>query len=115
MKLLNGKFYDKEGNEVKPEFGNKEQIRLIEEAQRTLDELRGDGVVVDPEITTITKVSVDFKCICGQTVYFRDKEFDDDCAFPQEEMAGEKTSCRSCKRNYLLAVNDGDLVVKLTK
>ena len=52
MRLIEGKFY--EGDRVIPlEFGNKEQIKLINEAKRTMDELTGDGMVVDPDMETI--------------------------------------------------------------
>lgn len=114
MILIDGKFY--EGDQLVPlEFGNKEQIRLIQEQKNRLEALEGDGLQVDPEIERVTKVSVDFKCICGQTVWFHEKECDDDIDFLEEEMVGEKTSCRKCQRKYIIVINDGDLYVKINK
>jgi len=96
MRLIEGKFY--EGDKVIPlEFGNKEQIRIIAEQQRIVDELNGDGLVVDPDIEEVIKVSVSTKCLCGGGVYFQDREIgsDDDAI---EEMQGDIASCHKCKK-----------------
>ena len=111
MRLIEGKFY--EGDRVIPiEFGNKEQIKLINEAKRTMDELTGDGMVVYPDIEEVVKVSVSIKCVCGGGVYFHDREIgnDDDVI---EEMQGNIASCGKCRKKYVLDVFGGDLVVKL--
>ena len=111
MKLIDGKFY--EGDKVIPlEFGNKDQIKIMEEARRTMCDLSGDGLVVDPDIEEIMKVSVSIKCLCGYNVHFNEREiagFDD----AKEELKGDAASCRKCGKKYILDIFDGDLVVKL--
>lgn len=112
MTLKDGKFY--EGGQVVPlEFGNKEQIRLTNEAKQHIEDLKGDGLLVEVEIETTYTAKVNFKCTCGQTVWL-ETELDDENH--SKDLVGEITSCRHCKAKYELDENeDGDTVVKFRK
>jgi redox-regulated HSP33 family molecular chaperone len=110
MKLIEGKFFEN-GIEIKPEFGNKEQIALIQSHERLAIELK-NGLVVDPEFTVVTNASLRFNCLCGKEIYssLRDlDEFETDEAF-----IGQREKCSKCNRKYEFSKSeDGDLIVKL--
>lgn len=109
MTLRNGKFY--EGDQVVPlEFGNKEQIRLMNEAKEVIEALKGDGLEVDVCVKTQYTAEADFKCTCGQTVWF-EVEMDDEDDF--DDLNGEETSCPKCKARYKLEYDSGQTLVKL--
>lgn len=114
MKLINGKFYEG-GKEVPLEFGNKEQIRLLNQVNEKIEELKGDGLFVDVDEIPMVKVSIDFDCVCGVALDFGEAEFDKidyDRMNILDHFNGKKTTCRKCKRKYILQKSDGDLVVK---
>jgi predicted nucleic acid-binding Zn ribbon protein len=88
MTLRDGKFYN--GGQVVPlEFGNKEQIRLIQEAEKALTALSGDGLIVEPNIEEEITYSASyyFKCVCGNRVE-------------------NHSTCRQCKRTYTVVYAD---------
>lgn len=60
MTLRNGKFYDADGQMVPLEFGNKEQIQLLNLASA----LNGDGVCLDM-LGTVEACQFNFRCLCG--------------------------------------------------
>lgn len=109
MTLKNGKFYDTNGVQVPLEFGNKEQINLINRAQKKVDALNGEGDLVD--IRTTNTYEVFYKCICGSGMleFTVDHHGDDeDC------LIGLSDECRWCQREYILQENEsGDIVIKL--
>lgn len=109
LQLIDGKFF--RGNEeVKLEFGNKEQIALIHEAQRRVEALKGDGLIVEPEFEIVYKSTITFKCICGQSVW---KEDDD---APNENHISSlvgKCKCMKCHKIYQVKEEDGELIVTL--
>lgn len=112
MILRDGKFY--EGNVLVPlEFGNKEQIRLMNEAKEHIEALKGDGLEVDVQIETKYFANIDLKCLCGQTVWFNDIELDDDDKL--DDLDGECTSCPKCKKRYELSYDSGQTLVKLVR
>lgn len=112
LELRNGKFF--RGNEPVPlEFGNPEQIRLMNQQIREKQELEAEGILVEPNFTVTIEADIQFKCECGSWVYITvepDDEDDIDC------FVGETKSCRSCKRNYEVRKDDvGELRVKPKK
>lgn len=60
MTLIKGKFYQ-DGKCVPIEFGNKEQIQLLEKAEA----LNGDGVVL-AIVELPGGISTYFHCLCGE-------------------------------------------------
>lgn len=113
MKLINGKFY--EGDKLVPlEFGNKEQIHLIREAEKLSNLLNGNGLTVDPEIETTITANVNFRCICGKLVHFYERELTKE-RDAHKELKGEICKCNNCQRKYVLDIYDKELVVKIRK
>lgn len=66
MRLIKGKFYDNVGNVVPLEFGNKDQIRLIEERRA----LEGGGITLCAHAVNEKLLAFSFRCPCGQIVSF---------------------------------------------
>lgn len=81
MNFKNGKFYNEAGNVVPVEFGNKEQLKIIEKVK----ELR-DGVLCIGPIT----------CLCGEE---NKTAFEADLIF----------SCPSCKQRYKFFYYDDEI------
>lgn len=112
LELRGGKFF--RGNDPVPlEFGNLEQIRLMNEQIRERHELETEGIPVDPTFTVTIEAEIQFKCECGSWVYVTvepDDEDDIDC------FVGETRTCRGCKKNYEVRKDDeGELRVKPKK
>lgn len=97
MTLRNGKFY--RGDELIPiEHGNKEQIEILETANRYADE----GLV--PEIRIQQIVSLEFRCLCGALNEFQTEPFDIDDN-PEVAVPGQINHCHYCDLEYV-AFND---------
>lgn len=114
LEIKNGKFY-RDGLVEPIQFGNRDQIKLMQQHLKDYEELIGDGVLIDYEIEEITtyKATMDYKCSCGKYVSFREEDLDDENDTP--DFVGESASCR-CGRKYEIAKNeDKDLVIKLIK
>jgi len=60
LKLIDGKFF-RNGEEVKAEFGNREQIALLEKMNKLKDEKSVVGVISSTETTTYQPI-VKFTC-----------------------------------------------------
>ena len=60
IEIRDGKFY-KDGVEVKPTFGDTEQIRVLKEAERKAKEKKVDAKLISEEVATYYAV-VKFKC-----------------------------------------------------
>ena len=74
LKLIDGKFY-RDGNEVKAEFGNQEQIRLLKKANEMKEGGKTIGKITSTETTTYQPI-VTFHCpACNEKVRIED-EFD---------------------------------------
>jgi hypothetical protein len=103
LELVDGKFY-RDGVPEPLEFGNKEQIKLMNQAKETLESLMGDGLVVEPDFEITVTGVIRFKCPCGQHVYFEtDGEDELQCDFE-----GLESKCRKCQREYEVVMNDDD-------
>lgn len=81
MTYKNGKFYNEEGSIVPLEFGNTEQIKIIEKVK----ELR-DGVLCIGPVT----------CLCGEE---NTTAFQDDLTF----------GCASCRQRYKFFYYDDEI------
>lgn len=112
LKLLNGKFYDN-GNIVPLEFGNLEQIKLIQAEIKRLEELEAaeeEGIPVEPyctEVTTIYEVNVDHTCTCKNTVWFsyeiKDADDENDAVETYVKTIDSKTKkCSKCSTQWEL-------------
>lgn len=110
MILKNGKFYDKNGAVVPLEFGNKEQINLIQEKDRQITKLKTDGE--DVEVEKETTYTVSYKCVCGYGVEFTAEGAPDD----DEILDGEEVACFKCKTKYILKGDRyGNYIIKIKK
>ena len=83
LKLIDGKFF-RNGEEVKPEFGNRVQIALLEKAKKLQDEKTVVGVISSTETTTYQPI-VKFTCPFCQTLNTVDdfdtvEDFEPDCS-----------------------------------
>lgn len=110
LTLRNGKFY--RGNEIVPlEFGNKEQIKLIEQAYKRMSEFRSeDGGEVDVTVETKYEAYLRFQCACGSYVS-ECNDIDDEDDY--RELTGD-IQCRNCKQTYSLFLREtGELAAKL--
>lgn len=104
LTLKNGKFY-RDGEVVKPEFGNKEQIALMEQWRKELEK----GLLVTPNIEekTIYNLSVSWECLCGRVNEtkdyneYEDWEPDDDDI---KDLIGDEVCCENCGKEYELHV-----------
>jgi hypothetical protein len=108
--LRNGKFYDGD-KEVPPEFGNKEQIKIIREQERLVEDLKGEGLEIEIEAEEKWTLSAHFKCICGKTLFMEDDNCDD--VVDINGLLIDRR-CVHCKRIYTINAGDpGELIVKL--
>jgi hypothetical protein len=103
MTLRQGKFYN--GDTLVPlEFGNKEQIALLQR----VDYLREEGEFLDLDFDIsksghkIIGASYGLECVCGSMVKFKDREF---------EVKG-KQKC-SCGLKYEARTEDGLFIAYL--
>jgi hypothetical protein len=104
LKLLNGKFYDN-GNIVPLEFGNWEQIRLIQAEVRRLEELEAaeeEGIPVEPycnNIRTIYEIDVDHRCICKNVIWFSQEteDADDEDDAVEQYIKHTESKTKKCK------------------
>jgi hypothetical protein len=92
MTLKNGTFY-KDGVKVPIEFGNKEQIALLEESQ----ELMGDGVLARiDESGDDDHTALEYQCICG-TWFRRDYDLN-----TWNDLQHDTFICTGCGLHYVL-------------
>ena len=107
MELIDGKFY-RGSEEIKPEFGNKEQIALMHETERRIKALNDDGLIVRPALEIIYRYEIEFKCVCGQSVWKEDESEDR----KDIDLTGE-CKCQRCNKRYKVSKENGDMIVKL--
>ena len=105
MQLINGKFYVN-GMEVPVEIGNKEQIALLKERQKLMEEGAKIDITTD-EVITHTIAAI-FKCpSCGKTNYIDDDSeyhFDDSDI---KDLLESESSCKHCGQDFELIARDG--------
>src|SRR5688572_7928936 len=106
LELINGKFLQ-DGQPVPLRFGDKDQIQLMNDRLKWIEQMK-NGYVVEPDYETIVKGEIRFKCECGCYVYWED-EGDDESDIKFE---GVQSTCHKCKSKYEVGSNDdGDYVV----
>jgi len=107
MTLINGRFYVN-GMEVPVEIGNKEQIALLKERQKTMVEGVDVNVSVD-EVRTYT-IRLTFHCpSCGRHNLYEDDGYEDE-EFAEDGVEGFLNldpECRYCKQQFNLGIRDG--------
>ena len=116
VELVNGKFINILGKEVKPVFGDRDQIEAIRRYEKTYADLEGDGVQIDDiDVETEYTVIASFRCPCGRELQFRAETEDEDEATDLTVLDRAIKSCYKCKTDYSLKVIDGELFVKKVK
>jgi len=107
-----GKHLYLNGEKVRLEFGNEEQIRFLKRHAELKEKFGGDGLELDVEVTTSTIISTSFGCICGEGWAYVDVDGDEDS--DESEIIGLSTSCHKCGQKYDITENEqGDIVAKL--
>ena len=98
LKIIDGKFY-RDGVEVKPEFGNREQIKLLQD----IEKLKNDKAilaVIDSEEITLYKPSLRFKCPSCNKNNFQDdydpEEYEVECDFFEHDTI----NCDHCTAEF---------------
>lgn len=110
MTIRDGKFY-KGDQPVSLEFGNWEQIVLMEKATKAYKALTGPGIGVSVEYEKrgVTGTAY-FNCLCGFTIT-RERDVDEEGDI--EPLCGHVT-CSRCKNLYELSEgDDNNLIAKL--
>lgn len=98
LTLKKGKFYQ-DGQLVPLEFGNKEQIELMEKENRIECAFLDKKNHVNVEIGKVFTANAEFKCSCGVTVYFEaDSKYDEWSA--KAELEGSESKCHRCNSRY---------------
>lgn len=100
------------GEKVRLEFGNIEQIKFLKRHAEMKEKFSGEGLELDVEVTTQINISTSFQCMCGEGWVYLDLEGDEDS--DESEIIGLSTSCHKCGQKYDIAENDeGEIVAKL--
>jgi redox-regulated HSP33 family molecular chaperone len=118
--IKNGKFFNWKDEEVKPEFGNIEQIKSLEIYEKAqvegieIHEIHFGYMIMD-------SIGINFTCLCGfyncinvdfGVIYsFMDN---DDI---EKKMVGKIVKCKICQQNYKIDKHEeyGDINLKLIK
>lgn len=105
MTLRNGKFF-KDGQPYPVEFGNEDQIKLLERAERLIKQ--GEQAQLDFDINEHGVVISQFlkiDCLCGYWAIFK----------LRDDMEGAKGKCPMCDLRYYIKVEDGEDIAYLKK
>ena len=115
MRIVNGKFYDKDGKEVKPTFGNVAQIRALQERER-MDE---DGVVpailTEGEITRYYPI-IHFTCPkCGNENHEEMESETSDYYIVNSDVNQFEVECLYCPASFTVeAIEGSNMAIQLT-
>lgn len=101
MELRDGKFY-RDGVEVPPTFGDREQIELLRKAEKQMEKLEVDGI--EAEIEYNVSAEVRCKCPCGRYVIFETVNNDDEDS-ANMYLDGMQQYCR-CGREYEVVIDN---------
>lgn len=111
FKVKDGKLYNLQGELVKIEFGNQDQIKFIKEIEEKIEKYGKEGVELDVDFEETYTLLTKINCICGKNVYV-EIEADDNGDYECAE--GHQKKCYNCKTKYELSTNsEGDLVAKI--
>lgn len=107
LRLKSGKFYDDAGNVVPLEFGNKEQIKLIQDEENRIACFSGEGlpIAIDIDERVVYDFQIRFNCVCGKLLH-RDHESEESDDF--SGLLTRTISCADCKRRYLAEIDPDD-------
>ena len=98
--LKNGSFY-KAGIKVPLEFGNKEQIKLIEAVKQLKEEGALPAFILDD--TGDRLIGLSLQCVCGSKVQCTWEDIEDGGG---ESLIGEKLKCRGCDFTYVICEDE---------
>lgn len=119
MKLKDGKFF-RDGNPVPLEFGNAEQIRLINEQQEQIRALTHEGYWIEPNVYPYengVRADVEFDCLCGNRIWIMERA--DSIGKSWDALCRKSHTCSKCNRSYKIShsIEWGfpALALKLTK
>jgi hypothetical protein len=97
--IKDGKFYQ-DGKEVKPEFGNWQQIRALQAALRESNLESCSGTVVSEEVSQYYPIIV-FKCPLCNTQNRQHFEDDvDEYHIDNSDVDGYEVSCTQCNTDF---------------
>jgi hypothetical protein len=108
LTIINGKFI-RDGVEEKLEFGNREQIKAMQEHAAQLELLNKGKLPFEYDVETKYTLSGDFKCICGTKIFIEVEDDDEDDVV--SEVVGMTESCHKCKKKYIIEKDDDDELV----
>lgn len=102
IEIIDGKFY-KDGVEVKPSFGDMEQIRALKEALAKAKEKKVDAKLISEEVATYYAV-VNFKCPSCQHENSVDLLDDDrsEWDIDNSDVDQLECSCDSCRLDFTI-------------
>lgn len=98
MTIRNGKFYDSDGNVVPLEFGNKDQIYLLDRVRALQDEGEELATFADGK-----RLALGINCVCGHISIFCTED---------GEMETAKRTC-TCGYKYQISKTGWPLMVKM--
>lgn len=102
MTLKNGSFYQ-DGVKVPIEFGNKEQIKLINAVKLLKEDGAVPALIFDEAERFICGIS--FTCVCGSKVQ---------CNWETEEegyeIEGEKVKCQGCDFTFVVCADENNFL-----
>ena len=99
--IRDGAIYNSDGEKVKLEFGNIDQIKVIREYENRVNKLKNEGLELEPYYETEITGEVNFKCICGVRHYIGvEADYEDDIRC----FNGEEKNCK-CGNSYKIVVN----------
>jgi hypothetical protein len=102
IEIMNGKFF-KDGKEIKPTFGEMEQIRALKEAERKANERKVHAKLIEKEITTYY-ACIEFVCpICKEknsVDLFEDEPIQYDVR--NSDVDEHEISCKHCDYEFTI-------------
>ena len=104
MKLKDGKFF-RDGKPVPLEFGNKEQIRLMNEQQEQIRALTHEGYWITPDVYNMEeggiRADVEFDCVCGNRIWIMVKV--ERIEIIERALCRKAHACSKCNRSYKIS------------
>jgi transcription elongation factor Elf1 len=108
IEIINGKFL-KDGKEIKPTFGDTEQIRVLKEAERKANERKVHAKLIEKEVTTYY-ACIEFVCpICKEknsVDLFEDEP--QEWNIDKNDVDGLYRSCKKCDLHFTINADKTD-------
>lgn len=102
IEIMDGKFF-KDGQEIKPTFGDMEQIRALKEAEQKANEIKVNAKLYEEQTTTYYAV-VKFDCpVCkyDNSIDLLDDE-PSEYAITNRDVDAMKCKCDNCNLNFVV-------------